>query len=443
MKIPIFDYIAAIISILLFSFNVKKILKDTRYIIYCIFFVFFVFPLVLDCFVMPPRYIDAHREFAPGQMDLETRAIYDVLILSLQIFLLYFKKEKKHSFTTIRELQDIEFSQILKILFVVNLLIGPVLAVLNGYPVKIFFVLQAREGMRTIWSTLDLNGYAYVEMFTYSAVASGLLLIFDNIKKVQKLPYTVCYILLLYINLCLQGKRAILFFAAIMIFLIFLMRPNKKQASKKKQKRKFYLIIIAATIVVAFSIIFTIYVNTTSRGMTVVELDIIYEVIRVDFLRDDRVRMAIFSLLHPERQKILDYPMQSILVWPFAIVPLDYLVRRTIGKFCTYTHYISAIFRNTPVEITTAYMTPTIYAELISNMGIVLGTVLMAFFCWKMIQASKNYGYPYNVLIITCFIQFLMFDISYIMIYKEFVLLAILLKKYNIKFVKGNSNKLL
>ena len=195
--------------------------------------------------------------------------------------------------------------------------------------------------------------------------------------------------------------------------------------------------------IVAFSIIFTVYVNTTSRGMTVVELDIIYEVIRVDFLRDDRVRMAIFSLLHPERQKILDYPMQSIMVWPFAIVPLDYLVRRTIGKFYTYTHYISAIFRNTPVEITTAYMTPTIYAELISNMGIVLGTVTMVFFCWKMIQASKNYGYPYNILIITCFIQFLMFDISYIMIYIEFVLLAIFLQKCNIKFVKGNRNKLL
>lgn len=443
MKVPIFDYITAIISILLFSFNVKKILKDTRYIIYCIFFVFYVFPLMLDCFVMPPRYIDAHREFAPGQMDLKTRAIYDVLILLLQIFLLYFKKEKSRNFSSIRESLDIEFPQILKILFVINLLIGPLLALLNRYPIKLFFVLQAREGMRTIWSTLNLNGYTYVEMFTYSAVASGLLLIFDNIKKVKKLPYTIFYMLLLYINLCLEGKRAILFFAAIIVFLIFLIRPNKNQVSKKKQKRKFYLIIIVAIIVVAFSIIFTVYVNTTSRGMKVVELDIIYEVIRVDFLRDDRVRMAIFSLLHPERQKILDYPMQSILVWPFTIVPVCYLVRRIRGKFYTYTHYISAIFRNTPVEITAAYMTPTIYAELISNMGIVLGTVLMAFFCWKIVQASKNYGYPYNVLIITCFIQFLMFDISYIMVYVEFVLLAILLKKYNIKFVKGNRNKLL
>lgn len=443
MKIPIFDYIAAIISILLFSFNVKKILKDTRYIIYCIFFAFFVFPLILDCFIMPPRYIDAHREFAPGQMDLETRAIYDVLILLLQIFLLYFKKEKKQSFSAVRETIDVEYPKSLKILFVANLLIGPVLAVLNDYPVKLFFVLQVRESMRTIWDTLDLNGYTYVEMFTYSAVASGLLLIFDNIKKVRKLPSTVFYILLLYINFCLQGKRAILFFAAIVVFLIFLMRPNKRQVSKKKQKKKFYLIIVIAAIVVAFSIVFTVYVNTTSRGMKVVELDIIYEVIRVDFLRDDRIRMAIFSLLHPERQRVLDYPMQSILVWPFTIVPLDYLVRRTIGRFYTYTYYISAIFKNTPVESTAAYMTPTIFAELISNMGIVLGTVLMAFFCWKIMCLSKKYGYPYNILIITCFIQFLMFDISYIMLYVEFVLLAIFLKKYNIKFIKRNRKRLL
>lgn len=144
MKIPIFDYIAAIISILLFLFNVKKILKDTRYIIYCIFFVFFVFPLVLDCFVMPPRYIDAHREFAPSQMDLETRAIYDALILLLQIFLLYFKKGKKENSLIVRGSLDIEYPQNLRIVFVVNLLIGPVLALLNEYPIELLFVLQAR-----------------------------------------------------------------------------------------------------------------------------------------------------------------------------------------------------------------------------------------------------------------------------------------------------------
>lgn len=447
MKIPIYDYITAIISLLLFLFNVKKILKDTRYVIYCIFFAFYVFPLVLDCFVMVPRYIDAHRGFAYGQMDLPTRAIYDVLILLLQLFLLYFKKEKKSIFSSSFETISIEYSKSLKILLIINLLIGPIIALINHYPIELFFVLQAREGMRTIWGTLDLNGYTYVEMLTYNAVVSGLLLIFDNIKKTHELPNMVFYILLLYINLCLEGKRAILFFTALVVFLIFLLHPDKQQISTKKAKqkknRKFYLIIIIAIIVVICSIGFTIYVNMTSRGMSVVDFDIIYVVTRVDFLRDDRVRMAIFSFLHPERQKILDYPMQSILVWPFTIVPLDYFVRNFIAKFYTYSDYISAVLRNTPVESTTSFMTPTIYAELISNMGIVFGTISMCFFCWKIIQLSKKYGYPYNVLIITCFIQFLMFDMSYVVIFVEFVWLAIILKKYNIKFGKGNRRKLL
>lgn len=60
----------------------------------------------------------------------------------------------------------------------------------------------------------------------------------------------------------------------------------------------------------------------------------VYKNVRVDFSRDDRVKMTIYSELYPDRMKILDYRGQSIVFdltmfiprsiweekpWPYAV----------------------------------------------------------------------------------------------------------------------------
>lgn len=439
MTLPILDWITVGVSVYWFISNLSNIIKEFRYVIYYMFFVFYVFPLVLDCILGMPDYeILYNGAFAYGQKDVLTRCIYDLLMLAFQYFILKYKYKKLKQLDVKYINGESEYPQSIKIFFIINMFMAPLIAYMNDYPSRLFFELFARENIGWRWAELNLHGYTYVEMFTYTAIVSGLLFIFEYNPKRKKYlwVYKLLCIIMLYINMCLEGKRAILFFTAIVILLIFILRIKKENImSKRRARRKFFIIVCVAAIMAAFAIVISYNVKTNSRGMNLI-FNRFYVGLRVDFFRDDRVRTAIYSLLYPQRQKILDYPMQTILCWPFLIFPINYFARSVSLKWPSYTYYISALLENKSVEEVSPFMTPSIYAELISNMGIILGSLVMAFLIWKLIVLARKNGYPYNVMIITLFIMLQMFDISYISIYIEFVLISILIKKYKLVFGK-------
>ena len=69
-----------------------------------------------------------------------------------------------------------------------------------------------------------------------------------------------------------------------------------------------------------------------------------------------------------------------------------------------------------------AWMTPTIFAELVSNFS-VIGVVVMPFLSlWFARQASK-FSSPINAMIIIAYLLIQMYAESYVMLYMEFVLL--------------------
>ena len=109
--------------------------------------------------------------------------------------------------------------------------------------------------------------------------------------------------------------------------------------------------------------------------------DSAYDGSRLDFFRDDRIKMTLFALLHPEELRVLEYPGQSFLFHATFFVP------RAIwnDKPWPYATY----FTSTALEIYPARplgwgMTTSWLEEPIANLGwagLILAPLSLALFC--------------------------------------------------------------
>jgi len=241
---------------------------------------------------------------------------------------------------------------------------------------------------------------------------------------------------ILYMNICLQGKRSILFFALLNYVLITLPGLRDKTLDIKKRRRKMFGTVIIVTVVVGIMIASTLVVKITSRGYDTSNYSELYTALRIDFFRDDRVRMAIYALFNPSEMRIIDYPGQSLLPIPTWLFPIDHILGVFDINFPAYTNYFCSALLMLPRSESFTYMTPCIYAELISNFGI-LGMILMPFLCVYFATKADKYPYPLNIFILVSFIILQMYSIPYMIYYIEFVLLMCWMVKSRIRIVVG------
>ena len=146
--------------------------------------------------------------------------------------------------------------------------------------------------------------------------------------------------------------------------------------------------------------------------------------------------------------EILDYPLQTYAGDIFGFIPLNYipsLVGMKIYSYQTYFTY-AVIHKKRSGNLDVAnnsFMTVSCFAELISNLGLLLGMALMPFICLWFARRIDKYPYPFNAFIICSFILLHLFDVMYIAIYLELTFFLCLIYKNKRKqpYMKKQFNK--
>ena len=434
-----FDLITVIISVALLVSNYKRITQSSRYLIYFLFILYYVAPLILDVLVMRPEYTKSlYRGFRLTRDDELTRCIYDVFVIYAQFIILNFRKWKTTSeyFDSLKvnALEDnLEFKgdNINFILFI-GAILPVALAVVLPVNKAALYTFQWRE-----YNILDYTKhFGFIEQFTYIGIICTIVLLvraFDN----RQIVWSAFYAAILFMDLCIQGKRSILFFALLVYILVMLPGLRDKSLDSRKRRQKMFGLVIISAIAIAIMVGMTLIVKVASRGYDASDTSELYTALRIDFFRDDRVRMAIYSILHPSEMKIIDWPGQSLLPFPTWLFPIDHILGKIGISYPAYTTYFCSALLMLPRSQSFTYMTPCIYAELISNFGII-GALIMPFLCVWFASKADKYPYPFNVMIIVSFIAIQMYALSYMAYYFEFVLLMCWLLRSRFKFVFGS-----
>lgn len=387
-------------------------------IIYGIFYVFYVLPLNMDYLLGMPEYANPrHYGFRISYNDPTTRVLYDCFIIWVQfVICIFLKKWQPIPYIV----QNVKFAQTR--LLVVFILLPPVLTLVVLRSPALLYTFQ--------WNELDIYSihryFSYVEQLTYVAICFSLVYLFIQRKGMMRYIAPLFALVSIFVNICIQGKRGILFFAIVVFVLLLLYRTLR--ASKRILSVRMVLFILFALAAITAMITFSINVKV-ERGYAV---DLLYDTLRVDFFRDDRVRLAIYSELYPDRIKMLDWYGQSFFYNIMHLWPLNLICIWVFGMvLLNYQQFLSAAVQGTSFT-RDGYMTPSIFSETISNLGILIGVFVLPFICIWFIKRAEHKPYPLNILIISCFLLLNMFSFNYIVLFLQIVFILCYMQRKKI-----------
>lgn len=427
-----FDIATIIILLYITLKNITKVMSETKLLVYMVFFVFYILPLFLDYFVGYPEYTnELDQGFIPSQLDTATRIVYDICLLVATWIILRYKPPKKQPNIIISN----KVSSTINYMVIVGMFLPLLSALLIQLPSYMLVVPMWREVLKFVDPP---KNYSLVEQIDFVGICCCIICLFGKLKNTIFLTRVVA-IILLYINICIEGKRGIIFFSLLCVVLMFLIQiqtANKEKQNNKHYFKKFALFgLLTAAIVIAMVII---SVNVKAgRGYEDDPL-VMYTTLRVDFLRDDRVRFSIYECLYPDKLKILDYPGQTI--WPLFdyAFPIDVILSKLFDfRRPTYSHYLSSALMGGGLSVDESFMTPALFGELLSNFSF-LGVFVMALFSIWFIKIINKYPYPINVFLMISFTAWQMYSVGYIMLYLEFTFALCVI--YNFK-IKNSRNK--
>lgn len=400
---------------------------SSRYVIFLLFFIFYVFPLYLDLMVGIPSYGD--NGFRVSSRDQLTRGIYDLSLIFSMFIILYYKRKKEEDSTQLSKTTPFKINTYVYI----GMVMPAILTIFVLKEIALLYTFQWRE--LEIFEMM--NFYSYVEHLTYIGITCSIFLLFRTDKGLLS-PSRFIGLIFLYINICVQGKRAILFFAVInIVILLYILYRQKKQNHEKTLG-----LALGSIVVVALLVGYMFVLNLTvkiGRGYNESDAESIISSTRVDFLRDDRVKLALFSETHSDNWPMLDYPCQTILYDVMSIFPTNLIFIKLGIPYYTYQHYLTKCLDHTKFDKDNHYMTPCVFAELVSNFGIIIGILLMPLLCVWFAKKADKYSYPVNITVICSFVLINMFSIEYVMFYLEFATILCLVtnRKASIKCKKS------
>lgn len=414
------DYLVIIITLIIAKRRISHALWNSRSIYLLIVISLYVFPIFLDYVAgFQDHY---HWGFYITSRDNWTRIIYDCVI----IFTLY----GINNFC-----QDGQNTQ-----FAVNL---KNFSPLNGmyYKLLYFFMILPALGVLILmrnpnllytfqWRELELyaavGSYSTIEKLSYFGIVCAILVLFDPKKKILDFSRVFGLIFIL-VNICIQGKRGLMFFGIIAIMVVCIYHFLYLKA-KKRSTFIYTLTVGIVTFVGCAYIIWSSIEVKVGRGYDETASDLLYTSTRIDLFREDRVKMAIYAENNPDKIKILDYRGQTIITDIVNIVPFNYISEAIGFSEGTYqVHFSMAMFHrpynHKNYKANRNYMTCTLFAELISNFGIVLGVFLFIFITIFFSKASDMFPYTYSILITLSYVLLNLFDFTYIVLFLEITLI--------------------
>lgn len=426
IEATIFDIITLIISGRLVWKNHKNLMGNTYCIIYFIFFLFYVFPLFLDYLVSLPDYTLQARYlgFANSYLDTNTRIIYDVFLITIQFLLCRKIPQNNMPLETYcsTEMQTNSHSPILRLL-----LLGGMCA-----PVILTLILPVSKGILYTFEWRELEIFTYnsathtIEDFSYVGILCSLLLLLQADDKGGKrsIVASLVYLVFLYMDLCTQGKRSIVFFAIVCAFIIIIpgVRNNYIE-NREKAKKQFKSLLLFSVLGMALMIFMTVYVKVNVRGWDANDTMDLYTMTRIDFFKDDRVRFAIYALLNPSEWTILKDIGQTVFPTITWFYPINTILAKMHIVYDSYQDYFSSALQHV---VDRPFMTTSYFAELFSNFSW-FGALFMYWLCSLFASMAKKVNYPAKAMILISFLALQMYTVKYLAMFFEFCIVYCLI----------------
>lgn len=420
----VFEITVIFITVCCSIHSVRRLNRSTVYFMHLFFVFICVVPLFLDYCIGRPVYSVSYPVFTDSRDDATTRALYCVFLLVIQSMLLWYgnrvrRKEIMRRKSHVLKEQPIENKEIFytekskRIFFFVAAFV-PVLAVCLRIPFEYFLTWSWRYDSMDI-STL--MGYSSLERLSYLGVVASMILLCLPIKKRIKLLAFI----LLYMNICIEGKRSAVFFALIVFVVCFIFYSKKKV--------NLLPLTIIGIIAIVLIVSLTFGVQSDYRGYTA--SSDLYRMLRVDIFRDDTIKSAIYFMIYPNKGGILDYPLQSIVMQIGYLFPLVWTGIPKVG----YETYMTAALKYLEIDGLTngTRMTVSFFDCAIANLGIlgfIVGGIITILFALLTDRCSKEW----RPIVICGFILYSMYSWAYICWYFQFWIIFYFLTKYRIVF---------
>ncbi len=392
---------------------------------------------MLDVFYEKPDYsLSTTYGFSVSTTDGTTRIFYDFLLIYSQYIFFHFTPQKISDNCKIHNEYDDENTwrtikqvKINKNILYFFALLPTILAFLLRFNHLILYTPLWRENV-----TFNMKNFSMLDKTSYIGVVSSVILFFSTDIKRYIGVHRIFAVMCLYINMCIEGKRSIIFFTIICFVLAVIIKDNEEETTKELKKRTTYfkplMLLGIISIMLYFVVLFTVFVKTNSRGYDLDDFERLYTTIRIDFFRESRIMMELFSLNNPELMSIVKIFGATIIQLPLFLFPVDFISSYFL-KYSpvTYTSYLSAalIDYQFPSDVD-AFMTPSIWGEIISNFNW-LGVIFSPFFFVIFERITEKNKFPYNYILIVCFIAVNMYSLAYMSYLLEFAIIIFLFKE--------------
>jgi hypothetical protein len=154
--------------------------------------------------------------------------------------------------------------------------------------------------------------------------------------------------------------------------------------------------------------VFSVVYQSNMRGISFDPLsrDTTLENARIDYTRDSRVKMAIYSEIYPERMRILEYRGQNLVYYATLLVPTTVWQ----DKPYSYASYFTSAMLNTYPQKIGWGMTTGVFDEAIADLGllgILIGPLLVRWLC-----SAGDSVHGWGTHILTCLVACLLMSVQ-------------------------------
>lgn len=348
-------------------------IKESIDLIMPVFLIFCGLPLLLDVVVRQPYY-SMQPGFAVASADHMTGYIYCVYVALIpvlwRIMSTLFREKTHNSINEPNYLISInnisQFSRRpLALIALFALLIVPIFVALRS-PDYIQYLTYSTILRYSLYDKFD-EWHSYVALFTMISVLSGTYLILIGKNRILSLSNCISIYPLILIASWLNGKRAILALAIVLIIAAGWFK------NEFKGRKLFIASVVGLLVIIVFSFS---YQGITGR----IEDRNWYDNIRIDFGRDDIIKMAIYAELNPQQMQILEYRGQSCLFYATMVVPREIWPEKPLP----YAQYATSAMLFTEPREWGWGMTTSIFDEAIANTGwygFLIGPLIIILVC--------------------------------------------------------------
>lgn len=364
-----FDWLLIIISTLIVLISYKRIIfkKNTsvaNYII-SIIYIFCVLPIILNYFIGIPNYNTAYwyKPFISAMQNNSVNIIYDIYIM-LSIILLYIIFGRKIKNKELNEENTLTSTyRNNKIIAIILILLPLILIICTGtWRNYLVYNVSSSRGFSETADVVLMTPCLLISVMTYFSV------VYKGHINTKKVIFSILYFVVI---IWVSGKR---FMIANILALVIFYVANMNL--KIRTRKKLYIIIpVLCTLLVAFSGFYLMKV----RPMSETSFESTYEMLRVDFGRDDVIKYVINEEII-NNNMILDYRGESFISLIGSFIP------REIWPNKPYPHYMyltSSILNVDKLNIP-AGTTPSLLEMVICNfgfMGFFIGIGLLLILC--------------------------------------------------------------